>query len=87
MDALMREFDEFVLLSIWPQAKRIDFSGECPICRTNNEYSFVLPQFDTLSEGNMQSCGYWCSACGWSNAGQRVGTSDDMIAALERGEV
>jgi len=75
------QIDHDILRAYWPDAVRVLPSGECPVCHDDSEYSFVLPEFDQFTpDGTYQNCGYWCSNCGWSNAGSREISQMDIQA-------
>lgn len=55
----------------WPDADEIRFEGKCPDCkRKDTLWSFQLSSDNSRGE-NEETCGFWCSADGWSNAGSR----------------
>ena len=58
------------LLGFQPKAINIRFVGKCH-CRANALFSYQLPGLDHDRGENEETCGYWCGACGFSNAGSR----------------
>jgi hypothetical protein len=60
------------LLSYWPQAFSIRYEGKCDCCHAATLYTFQL--FGDLPGGDngKEQCGYFCVACGFSNAGSRA---------------
>lgn len=58
------------LLKVQPTAINIRFEGKCH-CRANAMFSYQLPDLDDDRGEDEESCGYWCGACGFSNAGAR----------------
>lgn len=64
------------LLEIWPDAMNIRFEGKCH-CRANALMSFQLPGDRHRSDNpKRENCGFWCGACGFSNAGSRLIRAD-----------
>lgn len=59
------------LKQIWPEAITIRREGACHCKRKGDLYSFQLPE-DTARRAGYENCGFWCSLCGWSNAGRRA---------------
>ena len=60
------------LLADFPRARdvRFEVEGKCPGCKSVMFMSFVLGD-DEVVDGKWQQCGFYCPACGWSNAGSR----------------
>lgn len=58
------------LLKRFPEARAVRFEDKCPICKRAWLLSFVMDH-DTVRDGQ-QTCGYFCAACNWSNAGSRA---------------
>lgn len=56
--------------AIWPAAERVRFEGKCPVCKEQGLYSYILPEFDRI-RGELEDCGFYCTACNWGNAGSR----------------
>ena len=66
------------LLNLWPAARNIRICpGHCHNCR-GILMSFQLPPDAWRQSGKdgWEHCGYWCSECGWSNAGSRPESPD-----------
>lgn len=55
----------------WPDAERVRYMGRCDCCHAPALYSFQLDDDHPRGEGQ-ETCGYWCSSCGFSNAGSRA---------------
>ena len=60
------------LLADFPKARDVRFEedGKCPICKSVMFISFVLDS-SPVAHGDKEHCGYYCPACGWTNAGSR----------------
>ncbi len=76
-----------LILSQWPTATDIRAEDDsCPNCDGTMLYSFVLPEYEgryTSNRGGedtvMESCGYVCCLCDWSNAGGRPVESEAQL--------
>lgn len=60
------------LLEWQPMAERIQFAGQCPQrgCK-GLALSYQLPHMDGPRGRDSETCGYYCPACRWGNAGSR----------------
>lgn len=59
-------------LQAWqPDAQRIHFH-KCDVCKSGLMLSYILPQYEKTFPGGWENCGYWCSRCGFGNAGRRL---------------
>ncbi len=61
------------LLDWQPGAQLIRFEGRCPIsrCRCDFCLTYQIPGIDWRLNGTMESCGWYCPSCQFSNAGGR----------------
>lgn len=65
-----------MVLTTWPNAGDLQFAGRCDACKADKAlWSFVLPDGDHDARADHESCGYYCTACGFSNAGARLKVS------------
>lgn len=53
-----------------PLALNIRYEGRCDSCHHEGLHSYQLPG-DKARDTTREDCGYWCAACGFSNAGAR----------------
>jgi hypothetical protein len=61
----------------WPEADEIRFEGKCPDCkRKDTLWSYQLPTDHPRKDGT-ETAGFWCSGCGWGNAGSRPSLDTD----------
>lgn len=59
------------LLACQPTAIKIRFADKCPDCKRKALVSYQLPGIDHDRGEKDETCGYFCGACGWGNAGSR----------------
>lgn len=71
------------LLARFPMADEIRFSGKCPSCKQQTEYSFQLPGDGPRGDGKEEACGYFCVNCKWGNSGSRKSIDVDEIEQEE----
>ena len=62
------------IYTLWPDAVNIRPAGRCPACHSHHQWSLQTLAVDGLVADipGYEHCGYWCAACGWSNAGSRL---------------
>lgn len=54
----------------WKSAHSLRYSGKCPSCKRWTEWSVQIEGDHPRGE-NEETCGYFCTSCGWGNAGSR----------------
>lgn len=66
----------------WKTAEDIRFEGKCPSCKRRGLWSLTLPEYDSkrVNKAGLEEehCGYFCTLCGWGNAGSRPVESDEL---------
>lgn len=73
-DAVIGDWEDEVpprMYDLWPRAYRMRFMGRCDCCHAPALWSFQLVDDHPCGDGE-ETCGYWCSSCGFSNAGSRA---------------
>ena len=61
-------------LRAWqPTACFVRLEGKCPACKRSGGYvSYVFEGDEMPTDGNIQTCGYYCRNCDWTAAGSRM---------------